>query len=88
MTSHDQRYAFCRVTYWKNNIAAKSDEEWTVCRVGPLGPYGYGEQSFENNEQAISRRDSLIAFLEKAYESGRYDAKKEIREVLGVKEPR
>ena len=81
-------YNFCRVSFWKEHTACKPDDDWTVCKVGPVGMYSYGEQSFENSEKGISRRDALIAFLEKAYERGRSDAKREIRTVLGVKEPR
>lgn len=88
MSDHDQRYAFCRVSYWTNHSAAKADEEWTECKVTPLGAYTYGEQTFANTSQDIYRRDALIAFLEKAYELGRAAAKREIRDVLGVKDPR
>jgi len=88
MSEHTERYPFCRVNYWKNHTAASADGDWDTCNVTPLGAYTYGEQSFENNPQSIYRRDALIAFLEKAYELGRSHAKREIREVLGVKEPR
>lgn len=88
MSQHDQRYPFCRVTYWNNHSSANADGEWTECKVTPLGPYTYGEQTFANTDHDIYRRDALIAFLEKAYELGRGDAKREIRQVLGVKEPR
>lgn len=85
MSGHDQRYDFCRVSYWNNHSAAKGNEDWTECKVTPLGGYTYGEQTFANTESDIYRRDALIAFLEKAYELGRSAAKREIREVLGVR---
>lgn len=88
MTEHTQRYKFCRVTYWNGNAAASPQEDWTHCNVTPLGGYTHGEQTFQNTSADIYARDSLLRFLEKAYEHGRSDAKREIREVLGVKEPR
>ena len=88
MGEHTERYPFCRVTYWNGNTAATADGEWTRCNVTPIGIYTSGEQHFDNSNGGIYARDSLLRFLEKAYECGRYDAKREIREVLGVKEPR
>lgn len=88
MNEHTHRLSFCQVTYWNGNSAASSDETWTHCKVSPLGMYTAGEKTFQNSESDIYARDSLIRFLEKAYEHGRSDAKREIREVLGVKEPR
>lgn len=88
MKEHTQRYNFCQVTYWNGNSAASSDENWTHCNVTPLGMYTHGEQTFQNSEQGIYGRDTLLRFLEKAYERGRSDAKREIREALDVKEPR
>ncbi|MGM4909157.1 hypothetical protein [Rhizobium sp. 768_B6_N1_8] len=88
MSTHDQRYDFCRVSYWTDHSAAKADEDWTECKVTPLGAYTYGEQTFANTDQDNYRMAALISFLEKVYELGRSAAKREIREVLGVKEPR
>lgn len=88
MSEHTQRHPFCRVSYWKNNSAASADEDWTVCKVTPLGAYAYGEQLFDNSQAGLYARDSLLSFLDKAYDLGRSHAKQEIREVLGVKEPR
>lgn len=88
MKEHTQRYNFCRVTYWNGNAASSPEEAWTRCMVSPLGMYTHGEQEFENTDSGIYARDTLIRFLEKAYEHGRSDAKREIREVLGVKELR
>jgi hypothetical protein len=88
VSEHRQRYNFCEVTYWKGNTASLSGGDWTSCKVSPRGAYTHGEQSFANDEQGIYARDSLIRFLEKAYECGRSDAKREIRDVLGVKDPR
>lgn len=88
MGEHTERYPFCRVTYWDGNSAATADEAWTRCDVTPFGTYTYGEHSFENSSAGISARDKLIRFLEKAYEAGRDDAKREIRAILGVKESR
>ena len=89
MSKHQQLHPFCRITYWTSqHTAAASDENWARCMVSPLGMYTYGEQWFENTQQGIASRDALVVFLEKSYELGRLDAKREIREVLGVKEPR
>lgn len=88
MSEHTQRYPYCKVTYWKDNSASTSEEAYTHCKVTPLGMYSYGEQSFPNTSEGKSNRDRLLSFLEEAYELGRSHAKREIREVLGVKEPR
>lgn len=88
MSEHTQRYAFCKVTYWNGNSASSSEEDWTFCKVTPLGMYSYGEQTFPNSSEGKSDRDRLIGFMDSVYERGRSDAKREIREVLGVKEPR
>lgn len=88
MSEHTQYYRFCRVSYWNHGSASSPDEEWTDCKVTPLGIYTLGEQSFENTDQGRHARDNLVRFLDRAYECGRSDAKREIREVLGVKEPR
>jgi hypothetical protein len=88
ITEHTQRYDFCQVTYWNGNSAASPDEQWTHCMVSPLGMYAYGGQTFQNSKADIYARDSLISFLDKAYEHGRWAAKREIREALGIKEPR
>lgn len=88
MSDHCQRYPFCNVTYWKGNSASLAAEDWTVCKVTPLGMYTSGEQIFDNSEGGIYARDKLLRFLEKAYDLGYSHAKRDIREVLGVKEPR
>lgn len=88
MSDHCQRYPFCNVTYWKDHTASSTMEDWTVCKVTPLGMYTHGEQSFDNSEGGIYARDTLLRFLEKVYDLGRSHAKREIREVLGVREPR
>lgn len=88
MSGHRQFYPFCSITYWNGNSASSTAEDWTHCKVTPLGAYTHGEQSFENSEKGIYARDTLLSFLDKVYELGRSHAKREIREVLGVKEPR
>lgn len=89
MAEHTQRYPFCKVTYWgADSCAATAEENWMRCNVSPLGMYSYGEQTFLNTSEGNSNRDRLLSFLEEAYELGRSHAKREIREVLGVKEPR
>jgi len=86
--THQTLHRFCRVSYWNDNSAASVEEEWTHCKVTPFGMYTYGEQSFENTKQGLYDKELLVAFLQNAYERGRSDAKKEIRDVLGVKDPR
>lgn len=88
MSEHQQRYPFCRVTYWKGHTASSTMEDWTVCKVTPLGAYSYGAQSFGNSHKGIYARDALLSFLGTVYELGQSHAKREIRDVLGVKEPR
>lgn len=88
MSDHCQRYPFCNVSYWNGNSASSAAEDWTFCKVTPLGMYTYGEQIFDNSQGGIYARDKLLSFLEKVYELGYSHAKRDIREVLGVKEPR
>lgn len=88
MSEHTVRYPFCYVTYWNAGSAAKDDEFWTTCKVTPLGAYSYGEQEFPNTQDGTYARDRLLAFLNMAFEAGRSAAKQEIRDALGVTEPR
>lgn len=88
MGEHRQLYSYCRVTYWKENSASYPDEDWTVCAVAPLGMFTSGQQTFPNSCEGIYARDQFLSFLENVYEIGRSHAKREIREILGVKEPR
>ena len=95
MTEH---HLYCRVSYWKGHSASSATEDWDRCVVSPLGMYTHGEQTFEvegdpkdrekNRERINYRVSALISFLDKVYELGRSHAKREIREVLGVKDPR
>lgn len=88
MTDHTEYRTYCRISYWKDGSAATSDEAWTHCKVTPLGLHSFGEQTFENTNDDGHRMRKLLSFLDNAYERGRSDAKREIRDVLGVKEPR
>lgn len=88
MNKHRELFPYCQVTYWKDGIAADPDEEWTYCRVSPLGMYTFGEQTFQNVEADRYAKGQLIGFLEQAYNHGKSDAKREIRELLEIKEPR
>lgn len=74
---------FCRVSYWKGNTWCGDPREWDRCTVTPSGSYTWGEQTFTREQE--NRIQALLAFLDKAYEAGRQDAKAEIRRVLGVR---
>lgn len=87
MFEHQIRYPFCRVSFWKDGVAASKSDPWTQCIVSPHG-HSYAGQSFDNTPNDLHRRDALLSFLEKAYDLGKDAAKKEIRGVLGVKESR
>ena len=88
MSDHTIRYPFCYVTYWNGDSASSEEEAWTRCKVTPLGAYSYGEQEFSNSDRGKYDRDRLLAFLNMAFECGKSAAKKEIRDALGVSEPR
>ena len=80
---HDgKERSFCRVSYWKDNTHCGNPVEWNRCTVTPTGPYTWGEQVFTREE--ANKIQSLLAFLDKAFNAGRADAKEEIRRVLGV----
>ena len=74
---------FCRVSYWKQNGWCGDPRlAWDLCTVTPTGPYTWGEQTFTREEE--NKIQPFLAFLDKAFEAGRADAKAEIRRVLGV----
>ena len=80
---HTHILPYCRVSYWDGNVAAKSDESWTHCRVDLFGMYPNSHE-FNNTRD----RDRFLSFMDDVFERGRNAAKREIRDVLGIKEPR
>lgn len=80
---HTERRPYCRITYWAGNVAAKSDEQWTHCRVELFGMSPIGHEFTSANN-----RDRFLSFMDDVFERGRNDGKREVREALGIKEPR
>lgn len=81
---HDSVYRpFCRVSHWKGGTHCSDPEAWDRCTITPTGPYTWGEQTFTREE--ANKIQPFLAFLDRAYEAGRADAKAEIRQALGVR---
>lgn len=85
----DPRYAierpkrsFYRIAYWRGNTACFDPDTWDRCTITPTGSYSYGEQTFTRAE--AGKIHPFLSFLNKAFDAGRWDAKQEIRDVLGV----
>lgn len=74
---------FYRIFYWKDGVRCFDPNTWDRCTIVPVGMYTYGEQEFTRAEALKIK--PLLSLLDIAFESGRWHAKKEIREVLGVK---
>ena len=49
--------------------------------------YTVGEMEFDNTDGGKYAAHCLVGFLELAYDQGKRDAMKELRELIGVKEP-
>lgn len=79
---------FCRLTFLRKNddgheIRCTEADDWEICRVGPAGSLSsYGEQSFTTQE--TYQRDALISLLEQAFEHGRTEKARELRQALEI----
>lgn len=80
---HTEIHPYCRVSYWNDNVAVTSAEPWTHCRVDLFGLYPCSHE-FTNT----SDRDRFLRFMDAVFERGQNAAKQEIRQILGIKEPR
>lgn len=80
---HTELHPYCRVSYWNGNVAATSAEPWTHCRIDLFGLYPNSHE-FNNTRD----RDRFLRFMDDVFERGRNAAKREIRQILGIKEPR
>lgn len=80
----ESEHTFYRIAYWKGGVRCFDPKEWDRCTITPTGMYTYGEQEFSRDE--AGKIQPLLQFLDRAFDAGRWHAKKEIREVLGVKE--
>lgn len=69
------------VSHYKNNVAVGVNDEWDYAVFQHAGGFG-GEYKVTETV----KYDRLTSLLESVYKAGVYQAKKEIREVLGVRE--
>jgi hypothetical protein len=83
---HTVRYQCYLLVYWQysedhgGSVACGVNDKWTTCSVEGFGHY----PTMTFTPEQIHERDKLLAFMDKAYERGRVDAKREIRVVLGI----
>jgi hypothetical protein len=73
---------YYRISYWKNNTACSEDGDWDTCKVTPNGAYSFGEHVYSKGEEY--ERDKLIAFLNKIFEAGRNDMRRDLQDMLGI----
>ncbi|MCO5734096.1 hypothetical protein [Rhizobium sp. SSA_523] len=79
---------FCRLTFLRKNdggheVRCTEADDWEICRVGPAGSLSsYGEQSFTMQE--TYQRDGLLSLLEQAFERGRTEKAREVRQALEI----
>lgn len=88
MNNHRVLHPFCQITYWKGHTASDPSEQWTHCRVSPLGMFTVGEMEFPNTDAGKYAAHCLVGLLELTYEQGKRDAMKALREFIGVQDPR
>jgi len=81
---YGQSYSVC---FWKGNSASDEDNATRVrLEVGAPGmPYPTFEFEWPGQKFELARLEDALA---KAFERGTSAAKKEIRDVLGVRDPR
>lgn len=82
---HRRHTEYSGVAFWKGNSAANEDDaDRAVVYTGPPGmPYPQFEFKWPEQRHEV---DKIEAALYKAFERGRWSAKKEIRDVLGINE--
>ena len=80
---HTERQNGYMISYFKDQVAVGKNDEWDKCFFevwGWNGPIKIID--FVKKKQV----DQMRYFLDRIYQIGKYDAKEEIRKVLGVKE--
>lgn len=80
----ESEHSFYRIAYWKDGARCFDPKEWDLCTIIPAGMWTYGEQAFSRDE--ADKIAPLIQLLNLAFDAGRWHMKKEIREMLGVKQ--
>lgn len=84
----DRQKRFCRITFTKKDVDGGSYycrevDDWDVCSIAPVSTYsGYGTQTFTSEQ--THQRDALLALLEQAFNLGRADKARDIRNVLEI----
>lgn len=84
---HHRRERSHGVCFWNGNTAGNEDNATrAVVYLGPPGmPYPEFEFAWPEGRHAVEKFERALG---KAFDRGVYAAKKEIRDVLGVKDPR
>lgn len=80
MKKHRIIYGYGSMTFWKDGVAASSEEEWTHCIIDAPGSSNY--VVFTRKEHDAGMAHKVLHMLHRAYELGRKDKAKEIRKVL------
>lgn len=83
---HRIRLPYCHVTHWKKHSSCRDDEPWSERRIESRHPLSMTTLTFFR-EQDMEFNDA-IRLLEMAYDSGKYDMRQQIKEVLDIKDPR
>lgn len=87
---HRNVYLYGAVTYWRVDAmgqhACKPDEHWDFIGVEAGHGMGVNQLVFPRNE--VQKAVVLLSMLESAHNSGMHHKAVEIRQVLGIKDPR
>lgn len=83
MNEHRQRFKGYDVTFWKGGTAAEPSTA-DSCRIEG-SPFVYESFALPAEQRRV---DQMMRLLDHTFERGRRTAKREIREALGVPEPR
>lgn len=81
--NHQILEPFCRISFWKDNVAADQSEAWTRCTISARGSTVV-ELEFLNTADGRHQRDRVVRLMRDAYERGKLDAKAEMRRTLGL----
>lgn len=79
---HTKYYHGFNVCHWKNRVACGANDDWDTAEFQAWGRVGVITVKVTESLQY----ERMISLLTHVYNSGIFAAKKEIREVLGVRE--
>lgn len=84
---HTIRMPAYKVTHWTANGTACTDEEWHTRVVMTHGAFPLSE-CFYSSDADRRRFNTFTRFLDHTYEIGKANAMQELRDFIGVKQPR